>query len=447
MTAMKLVHHGAYDGVTGSCHQYWITPESSVLVDCGTFQGHDAQRHPNPEINFSLKGIESLLLTHVHIDHVGRVPYLLEAGFRGPIYCSVPTAKLLPLVMEDALRIGFTKNKRAINFFLKNIGAMLRPLPYGQWQAIHSDARIRLSPAGHVLGSTYFEIETADGKVAVFSGDLGPKESPLLNPPKSPPKADLLVMESTYGDKLHAPLVNRQHELESILCKTLDNGGVTIIPAFSLGRTQDLLLEMNNIFERLDQYSLCAQLEDARVIVDSPLASRFTEIYNSLKDFWGDEARRVLTIDNQPLVFRSLQTVANHQEHSEIIEQLRNRRSPAIVIAGSGMCTGGRVVDYLKQFIGRPDTDIVFVGYQASGTPGHYIQKVGQWVRLDGKRFEINATTHTISGYSAHGDQADLIRFVEGFEERPKRIRLVHGEYQAKKILNEELTKRGYVVD
>ena len=447
MTAMKLVHHGAYDGVTGSCHQYWITPESSVLVDCGTFQGHDAQRHPNPEINFSLKGIEALLLTHVHIDHVGRVPYLLEAGFRGPIYCSVPTAKLLPLVMEDALRIGFTKNKRAINFFLKNIGAMLRPLPYGQWQAIHSDARIRLSPAGHVLGSTYFEIETADGKVAVFSGDLGPKESPLLNPPKSPPKADLLVMESTYGDKLHAPLVNRQHELESILCKTLDNGGVTIIPAFSLGRTQDLLLEMNNIFERLDQYSLCAQLEDARVIVDSPLASRFTEIYNSLKDFWGDEARRVLTIDNQPLVFRSLQTVANHQEHSEIIEQLRNRRSPAIVIAGSGMCTGGRVVDYLKQFLGRPDTDIVFVGYQASGTPGHYIQKVGQWVRLDGKRFEINATTHTISGYSAHGDQADLIRFVEGFEERPKRIRLVHGEYQAKKILNEELTKRGYVVD
>jgi len=447
MTAMKLVHHGAHDGVTGSCHQYWLTPESSVLVDCGIFQGHDAKLHPNPEIDFSLDGIGALLLTHVHIDHVGRVPYLLEAGFRRPIYCSPPTAKLLPLVMEDALRIGFTRNKRAIDFFLKNIGSMLRPLSYGQWHEIQDGAKIRLSPAGHVLGSTYFEIETADGKVAVFSGDLGPKESPLLNPPISPPRADLLVLESTYGDKLHAPLVNRQQELESILCKTLNNGGVTIIPAFSLGRTQDLLLEMNNIFERLDHYSLCAHLDDVQVIVDSPLASRYTEIYNGLQDFWGHEAQRVLTIDSQPLVFRNLKTVGNHAEHMQVIEHLKTSHSPAIVIAGSGMCTGGRVVDYLKNFLGRRQTDIVFVGYQASGTPGHYIQKVGDWVRLDGKRFEVNAATHTISGYSAHGDQADLIRFVEGFEERPKQIRLVHGEYQAKKILNEELTKRGYVVD
>ncbi len=443
---MKLVHHGAFDGVTGSCHQYWTGPAQSVLVDCGTFQGHDAAKHPNPEIDFSLQGITALLLTHVHVDHIGRVPYLLGAGFQGPVYCSPPTAKLVPLVMEDTLRIGFTKNKRAIDFFLKNISKMLRPIPYGQWHPIEGGAQIRLSPAGHVLGSTIFEIENSDGTVAVFSGDLGPQESPLLNPPVSPPRADLLVLESTYGDRLHEPLVNRQHQLESILCHTLSDGGLTIIPAFSLGRTQDLLLEMNNIFERLQHYALCSHLDDVRVIVDSPLATRYTEIYNSLQSFWGNEAKRVLSIDDQPLVFRNLETIGDHEQHLETVNGLLKSHAPAIVIAGGGMCAGGRVVNYLKKFLGRPETDIVFVGYQASGTPGHYIQSAGEWVRLDGKRFEINAKTHTITGYSAHGDQADLLRFVDGFAERPKQIRLVHGEYQAKKTLSEKLTALGYTV-
>ncbi|MGV3484425.1 MAG: MBL fold metallo-hydrolase RNA specificity domain-containing protein [Planctomycetaceae bacterium] len=444
---MKLVHHGAYDGVTGSCHQYWTSQERSLLVDCGTFQGQDAHRHPNPEIRFSLEGIEALLLTHVHIDHVGRVPYLLGAGFRKPIYCSLPTAKLLPLVMEDALRIGFTKNRRAIDFFLRHIDELLAPLHYGQWHEIADGAKIRLQPAGHVLGSTYFEVQSKDGFRAVFSGDLGPKESPLLNPPRSPERADLLVLESTYGDRLHPPLVNRQQELEAILCKTLHDGGVTIIPAFSLGRTQDLLLEMNNIFERLSGESLCEQIKHVRVIVDSPLASRYTEIYNSLTHFWGDEAKRVLSIDDQPLVFHNLETIGGHQQHLGVVEHLCDSHQPAVVIAGSGMCSGGRVVNYLKKFLGRKQTDIVFVGYQASGTPGHYIQQAGDWVRLDGKRFEIHASTHTISGYSAHADQADLIRFVEGMQERPSQIRLVHGEYLAKKTLTEELSRRGYVVD
>jgi len=154
-----------------------------------------------------------------------------------------------------------------------------------------------------------------------------------------------------------------------------------------------------------------------------------------------------LTIDKQPLVFHNLETVNGHRDHMHVLEQLRSSHQPAIVIAGSGMCTGGRVVNYLKQLLGREQTDVVFVGFQASGTPGHYIQTAGEWVRLDGKRFEIHAATHTISGYSAHADQADLIRFVEGFKERPKQIRLVHGEYQAKKTLADELTKRGYTVD
>ena len=213
--SMKLIHHGAHEGVTGSCHQLFWDRNQSLLVDCGIFQGKEALKHPNPEINFSINGIESLLLTHVHIDHVGRVPYLLSAGFDKPIYCSAPSAKLLPLVMEDALKIGFTRSRNLIKKFLQHIGKLLRPLPYNTWQPISSGVRIRLRPAGHVLGSTIFEVELPGGEMVVFSGDVGSGSDPLLRKPSSPEKADLLVLESTYGDKLHPTSEDRARRAQS----------------------------------------------------------------------------------------------------------------------------------------------------------------------------------------------------------------------------------------
>ena len=444
---MKLIHHGAHAGVTGSCHQLKMSDGNSYLVDCGIFQGDDAKRNPNPEVKFPLDGIAALLLTHVHIDHCGRLPYLLTAGFDKPIYCSQPTAKLLPLVMEDAIRIGFTRNRRMIEKFLQTVGKLLRPLEYGQWHTIEGGAELRLRPAGHVLGSTIFEVKTPTDGTAVFSGDIGSRNAPLLNEPTSPPEADLLVLESTYGDKLHASGPDRQQQLESILRKTLHDKGITIIPAFSLGRTQALLFEMNGIFERIQTETHHSLMKAVDVIVDSPLASRFTEIYKYLKPYWGEEAQRVLQTDDQPLVFENLTTVGNHSEHMDTLNYLAEHKLPAIVIAGSGMCTGGRVVNYLKRFLHDPTTDVVFAGYQAHGTPGSYIQRESDWVRLDGRKFDIHAKVHHLSGYSAHGDQADLIRFVEGFQSKPQQIRLVHGEYHPKKVLREELQGRGYQVD
>lgn len=444
--SIKIIHHGAHEGVTGSCHQLWTDSDHSLLVDCGTFQGNDAKRNPNPEIRFSLRGIESLLVTHVHIDHVGRIPYLLAAGWEGPIFCSHPTAKLLPLVMEDALRIGFTRNRRMIEAFLKKIGKLLHPVDYHHWHKLPAGARARFRPAGHVLGSAIIEVETKDGDCVVFSGDLGPRGEPLLNEFTSPPRADLLVMESTYGDKLHPPREDRQAELEKVLCHTLENHGVTIIPAFSLGRTQSLLFELNGIFEHIQQRQHRCLSKQIDVIVDSPLATQFTDLYEQLREFWGAEAQRVLTIDDQPLVFENLTTVRNHAEHMDLIAYLQKHKLPAIVIAGSGMCSGGRVVNYLKQFVGQPETDVLFVGFQAAGTPGSYLQRGSDWVRLDGKRFDVRAQMHTLDGYSAHADQADLVRFVEGFETRPSQIRLVHGEYQPKKVLAELLQSKGYEV-
>lgn len=442
---MQIIHHGGHEGVTGSCHQLKFDDGRSLLIDCGLFQGDDARRHPDLEIEFELDGIEALILTHVHIDHVGRLPYLLAAGFEGPIYCSHPTALMLPLTMEDAIKIGFTRKQRMIDAFLDTLGARLRPIDYGQWHDVMADIRIRMSPAGHILGSAYVEVDHQDKRV-VFSGDLGAPHAPLLKDPVSPERADVLVLESTYGDKLHQGREDRQSTVEAVFRKTLENRGVTIIPAFSLGRTQELLYEMNGIFERLHREESREILRSVDVIVDSPLASRFTEIYEQLQPYWDEEAQQVLHYDDQPLVFENLTTILDHEEHLSTLEYLKKTELPAIVLAGSGMCTGGRVVNYLKQLIGLESTDVLFVGYQGAGTPGRDIQAGRDSVELDGQRFPIRASVHSISGYSAHADQADLLRFVSGMKQPPGEVVLVHGESGPKAALATKLKEQGIEV-
>lgn len=441
---MELVHHGAQHGVTGSCHQLMLTDTRSILVDCGMFQGADAKDRDQEQIDFSIEGIEAMVVTHVHLDHIGRIPYLIAAGYNGPIYCSPPTAKLLPLMLEDALRVGVTRNKRLIERFLHDLRRHIRPIPYAKWQKLDGGVELRLFPAGHVLGSSVVEIEFNDQR-AVFSGDLGSRHQPLLKDPVSPERADILVLESTYGDRLHVGRSERVQQLHDVLCRTMENKGVTIIPAFSVGRTQELLYEMNAIFDGIGKERVCPMLRAIDVIIDSPLAQRFTEIYESMQAYWDDEAQHVLTYDDQPLVFENLVKIDDHAEHQDTIKYLKQSELPAIVIAASGMCTGGRVVNYLKEFIGDPTADIVFVGYQALGTPGRYIQE-SDWVRLDGKRYDIRAAVHQLSGYSAHADQSDLMRFVEGMQEPPAAIRLVHGEEHPKQVLADKLTRQGYNV-
>lgn len=441
---MRILHHGALHGVTGSCHQLVVDDSRSFLVDCGMFQGKDAKGKDEEKIDFSLDGIRGLVVTHVHLDHVGRIPYLIAAGFKGPIYCTPPTAKLLPLMMEDAMRVGVTRNKRLIERFLQDLRRHIRPVPYGKWHALDGGIEMRLTPAGHVLGSAVVEFDY-QGERFVFSGDLGSRYQPLLKDPVSPERADMLVLESTYGNRNHVGRDERVQQLEDVLCRSLENKGVTIIPAFSVGRTQELLYEMNEIFDRVGRRCQCSMLKAVDVIIDSPLAQRFTEIYESLTSYWDAEAQHVLSYDDQPLVFENLVKIDDHDEHRDTVDYLKESKLPAVVIAASGMCSGGRVVNYLKEFLGDPTTDVVFVGYQAVGTPGRYIQD-SDWVRLDGRRYDVRAETHQLSGYSAHADQSDLLRFVEGMQERPKAIRLVHGEADAKTALQQKLEERGYQV-
>ncbi len=453
MNYPNIVHHGAVNGVTGSCHELQIDSNHSVLIDCGLFQGAETSakgaEFDQLTIEFPVRQVKALLVTHCHIDHVGRIPYLMAAGFDGPIYCSEPTAALLPLVLEDAVKIGFTRDKALIEKFLKLLTSRIIAVPYGEWQEINLSAtcnqslNIKLNPAGHILGSAYIECDTNNQKIT-FSGDLGGPHTSLLPNPKPPYKTDVLVLESTYGDKNHSNRKDRKTQLKNRIVHCLQNRGAILIPAFSIGRTQELLYEIEEIIHQNKGKKIYQQLdwEDLDIIVDSPLASRFTEVYKTLKPYWDAEAKVKIINGRHPLSFEQLTTVNSHREHLETVEYIEYTAKPCIVLAASGMCTGGRIVNYLKALIEDKRTDVLFVGYQAVGTAGRMIQQYGEehgYVVMDGKKYTINAGVYTLTGYSAHADQETLIRFVKRMRVKPKEIRLIHGDERAKIVLQARL--------
>lgn len=448
---LQFTHHGAVRGVTGSCHRLTLPGGQAVLVDCGLFQG--AETSPDRasanrlEIDFPIDTVRALVVTHVHIDHVGRIPYLLAAGFQGPIYCSQASAQLLPLVLEDALEVGFTRNRTLIGKFLALLKARTVPLPYKHWQTVVAGSpgvRLRLHPAGHILGSAFAEFDvTQTGHAAqrvVFSGDLGAPYTPLLPAPKPPMRADVLVLESTYGDRTHDSRKTRRQRLQALCEHAFSNGGTVLVPAFSIGRTQELLYELEEIIHRHARRAAAPGLAwgDVQIVVDSPLAADFTAGYAQLRDHWDAEARRKLAAGRHPLAFDQVTTVADHAAHLQMVQGLAKSGRPAIVIAASGMCSGGRIVNYLKAMLGDPRHDVLFCGYQAAGTAGRAIQQHGPrggWVDLDGQRIDIRAKVHTLAGYSAHADQTDLLNFIGRMRTAPRQVRLVHGDDDAKQAL------------
>ena len=443
----SILHHGARNGVTGSCHQLFVEGHNSLLVDCGLFQG--AETAPDGrsaadrlEIDFPLEGVGALVLTHVHIDHCGRLPWLLAAGFKGPILCSEPSARLLPTVLADAFAVGVSRDRALIERYLGKVEPRIRALPYGKWHLVYrspdANCRVRLQRAGHILGSAYVECELSgaawpEPRRVVFSGDLGAPHAPLLPAPRPPWRADVLVLESTYGDRVHENRRDRRARLQAVVEHALRDGGTVIVPAFSIGRTQELLYEFEDILhrQRLRPGPHAAAWGGLRIFLDSPLAQRFTTLYRELQPFWDAEARARVRAGRQPLSYEQLVAIDSHGDHLANVRRLARSREPAVVIAASGMCAGGRVVNYLREMLGDPRHDVLFVGYQARGTPGHAIQTHGPrggYVELDGERVDIRAGIHTLSGYSAHADRDDLTRFVTRMRHLPGEVRLVHGE-------------------
>ena len=442
-----ILHHGARNGVTGSCHQLFVDGDNSLLVDCGLFQGAETSADGRAgagrlDIEFPLGGVGALVLTHVHIDHCGRLPWLLAAGFKGPILCSEPSARLLPTVLADAFAVGVSRDRALVDRYLKLVEPRIRALPYGKWHLMYrspdAECRIRLQRAGHILGSAYVECELSGAawpqkRRVVFSGDLGAPHAPLLPAPRSPWQADVLVLETTYGDRVHEDRRRRRQRLQAVVEHALEDGGTVIIPAFSIGRTQELLYEFEDILhrQRIRPGKHAEKWGALRIFLDSPLAQRFTNLYRELQPFWDAEARARVRAGRQPLAYEQLVAVDTHERHLANVQRLARSREPAVVIAASGMCAGGRVVNYLREMLGDPRHDVLFVGYQARGTPGHAIQAYGPrggYVEIDGERVQIRAGIHSLSGYSAHADRDDLTRFVTRMRHLPGEVRLVHGE-------------------
>ncbi len=450
---VQLRHHGGHDGVTGSCHQLLLDGRKSLLVDCGLFQGaetaeaggDDDDRH---RVTFPVADIVALVVTHVHIDHVGRIPWLLAAGYQGPIICSEPSAELLPLMLEDAFRLAVTTRRDVVDNYLRMVKGRLVPLAYKTPHTLLDTAerrvRIRLQPAGHILGSAYVECDLLARRAGVekrivFSGDLGAPWAPLLPAPRPPYRADLLVLESTYGDRLHEDRRTRRERLRQAIVRAMADRGSVLIPAFSIGRTQEILYELEEMLGR-------GTVPDFEVILDSPLADRITDAYSHLQPWWDKEAQRRLAGGRNPLHFPQLRTVSGHEDHLELVEELRRTGRPAVVVAGSGMCTGGRIVNYLKAMLGDRRHCVLFVGYQAAGTPGRDILTYGPkggYVFLDGEKVVIRTSIATIGGYSAHADQAGLVRFATRMRRPPEVIRLVHGEVEAREALRLALAQAG----
>jgi len=444
----NIIHFGGEKTVTGSCHLLQANG-LNIMVDCGLAQGDDSVM-PMETWPVKPSQVDYLFLTHAHIDHIGRVPELIEQGFSGEIITTHPTKAILSPMLEDAM--GFTDmTSDAAAKMSKVIEELSWGFEYNQVFDLQRGISFKLGRAGHILGSCWIQFDISDQMTVVFSGDLGPKDTPILCDPDVPESCDLLILESTYGDRLHGDRRDRVQRLGKILTRALVDKGKVLIPSFALGRTQELIYEMDRLFsdpqitqinadyeKRLkEKEGLAAQKVEFNipVFIDSPLGLEITKIYSRLDSFWDKEAKELKAKGDHPIDFKNLYSVERFRDHKRLLEM----DGPAIVVAGSGMCTGGRIVEHLKAGITDRKNDIFFVGYQAKGTPGRdilkYSKRPGGYVMLDGERFDIKAKVHQLTGYSAHADQKGLIEWVKSMPERPGRIKLVHGEARAQKAM------------
>jgi Cft2 family RNA processing exonuclease len=556
----SITHLGGENTVTGSCHLLQANG-LNILVDCGLAQGSD-EVIPFAQWPVQPKQIDYLFLTHAHIDHIGRIPELVQKGFSGEIICSHPTKALLFPMLTDAM--GFADlSKKEIHQLSKKIDELSWGFEYGHEFALKKGITFKLGRAGHILGSAFIKFtipirpdfvtpakagvqypvsagtpapepgttsslprkwesstplqsssprrwgtrgassthqslssntphrqteprlssnaasslprrressvppqsssprrrgsrgssiahqslsfntphlhtepkQTPNTYTIIFSGDLGNKNTPILPDPDIPDPCDLLILESTYGNRLHENREDRLDRLNAALKRAIKDNGKIFIPAFSLGRTQEILFEFDRLFTRSEW-----QKKKIPVFVDSPLGLQITKIYSNLSSWWDKESSNLLNNDDHPFDFDHLYSVPSFKDHAELLKI----PGPAIIIAGSGMCTGGRIIDHLISGLPEPKNDVFFVGYQAPGTPGHELSARSHQptnVYLKGRKTQIKAKVEQLTGYSAHADQPGLIDWVQSMPSKPGKIKLVHGNPKAQKELRDNLIK------
>lgn len=440
---MQVQFHGAAGEVTGSCHLLDVAGHR-VLLDCGMIQGSPADERRNlTPFDFDPAAIDAVVLSHAHIDHSGRLPLLVKRGFRGPIFTHPASIDLAGILLADSAAIAAQDADRDNRhlaagsaptvplYGADDVAAtmqQMRPLPYRQPSDILPGVRVTLRDAGHILGSASVEVnETASGRSLVFSGDLGPKGTPILCDPEPAPRADLLLMESTYGDRLHRSLTDTIAELGQILAQASASHGNVVIPAFAVGRSQELLYFFAEHFQDwgLDQF---------RIFLDSPMASKVTAVYDRHEDLFDPETKALWASRPHPLRLSNL-SFTDSVDQSRAINEIHGG---AIILAGSGMCNGGRIRHHLRNNLADAKNHIVFVGYQAKGTLGRLLVDGVPTVKLFGEQVPVNAQRHTVGGLSAHADQAGLMEWYGAIAGHPP-VWLVHGEDPARGTLAESL--------
>lgn len=454
---MKIMFCGASSGVTGSCHLL-KTEKHNLLMDCGQFQGGKAQEILNYEpFPFEPAEVEAMILSHAHIDHCGRIPLLVKRGFRGKIYCTDATADLLEVMLLDSAHIhemdaewqskrNMRAGKPAVEPLYTTADAQeslkyVAPILYDQQIQINEDMKIVFNDAGHILGSAITEIWVREGEKeskVVFSGDLGVENRAILRDPTIIKKADCVIMETTYGNRVHGKNSTGISQLIEIVLKTIKRGGTVVIPSFAVGRTQELIFEFNRFYEKSSP-DYKKELDGVEVIVDSPMATNATEVFRKNAQVFDEETKEYIMRGDNPLDFKNLRFTRSTEES----QALNMDKRPKVIISASGMCEAGRIRHHLKHNLWDARNSIVFVGYQAQGTLGRSILEGKKDVTLFGEEVHINAQIYNLEGFSGHADRNGLFSWVSGFRQKPGQIFLVHGEEDSKKdfakLLNDEL--------
>jgi metallo-beta-lactamase family protein len=417
---------GAAGTVTGS--KYLIESQGKkFLVDCGLFQGLKELRLLNwNNLPLDVSTIDFILLTHGHLDHVGYLPRVVQAGFKGKIYGTAPSLEIAEIVLKDtgkiqeeeaeqANRHNYSKHVPAKPLYdLQDVGRtipLFTEIKTDQWIDFGNDIQVCYHTNGHIIGSAFIEIHIG-GKKLVFSGDIGPQEDILLYPPNRPKEADILFVESTYGDRLH-PKENVLEHLKEIIQQTVSKGGTLIIPSFAVERTQTLMY-------LIWQLKKSGALPDIPLIMDSPMGASVLEVFDKFREWLR------LPKEDFSAMTKIFQVISDYKE---TVVAIKNK-SPKIVIAGSGMLTGGRVLNYLQEYIGKKETTLLMVGYQAEGTRGRQLQEGAHEVKIYGKYYTVNARIETIKGLSAHADQNGLLQWLSEIKTKPERVMIIHGEKQ-----------------
>jgi metallo-beta-lactamase family protein len=463
---MHLEFHGAAGGVTGSAHLL-VTDRASVLLDFGMFQGGPAAEIGNRRRpGFDVRALDAVVLSHAHVDHSGRLPLLPRWGASPPVWCTPATADLCRIMLPDSAQVAAHDARRWQRrrerrgrpvradagggagragdsggarqgpqplYDQEDVAAVLerlRPLPYGRSREIAAGITLEFQDAGHILGSSIVVLDVAERgsrRRVVFCGDLGHRPAPLLRDPQHPGQADVLLLESTYGDRDHRSEAETLAEFRAVVLGAQDEGGKVLVPAFAVGRTQEVVYHLAELHR-----------EGALrmpVFVDSPMASATTELYRRHGGLLDDQARELIEGGEPPLDFPGLRYTRTPDESMALNEL----RGPAVIVSASGMCSGGRIVHHLRHHAPRRGTRILMVGFQAVGTPGRALVDGAREIKLMGERVEVNASVHTLGGFSAHAGQSELLEWTGRFErgaggQRPRTF-LVHGEDKQRQAL------------